>query len=469
MNDQVKIKTLYYKHFQRDPEKIEMLAGSGSNRKYFRVFHGNTSHIGVVGEDSGENDAFVYFSGHFVDKGLPVPEVLVYSRKDKTYLQNDLGDLSLFGLLMQEPDRKNLSEPIKSLYKKSLEMLVNFQVEGAYGIDFEKCYPVGEFDRQAMQWDLNYFKYYYLKARNILFNEHSLETDFQVLLDFLLESPSVYFMYRDFQARNILIKDGEPWFIDFQGGRKGPLQYDVASILFQAKADLPESFRKEMLSFYLQELRKKIPVDENDFKNRYYGFVLLRTLQVLGAYGFRGFFEQKPHFVESTTFALNNLDWLISNGKLPVNLPELSTCFQQMLQETTSDLPEGLTVEINSFSYKKYGIPKDKSGHGGGFVFDCRALPNPGRYPEYKSKTGKDQEVIDFLDKEKEVDVFLTHVYSIVDQAVANYLQRGFDHLSVNFGCTGGQHRSVYCAEHLHNHLKEKFRANFRLTHKMFP
>jgi hypothetical protein len=318
-----------------------------------------------------------------------------------------------------------------------------------------------------MQWDLNYFKYYYLKPFEISFSEQRLETDFNLLMDFLLEAPPVYFMYRDFQARNIIIRENEPWFIDYQGGRKGPLQYDLASLLFQAKADLPFNLRKDLLEFYMEILGKKVEFNQQEFVTHYYGFILMRTLQVLGAYGFRGNFEQKPHFIESTQYALKNLNWFIENIDLPINFPELNSCFRQMLKEKSSPDTKGLMVEINSFSYKKYGIPRDTSGHGGGFVFDCRALPNPGRYPEYKNLTGKDESVIRFLEKEEAVAEFLRHIYGIVEQAVENYLERGFDHLTINFGCTGGQHRSVYCAEHLYKFLSEKYNARFKINHRM--
>jgi hypothetical protein len=277
-------------------------------------------------------------------------------------------------------------------------------------------------------------------------------------------------MYRDFQARNILIFNNKPWFIDYQGGRKGPLQYDVASLLFQAKANLPYEFRQQMLDYYIEKLGERIRINKPEFIRYYFGFVLIRTLQVLGAYGYRGYYEKKSHFIESINYALQNVKWLMLNVKFPIELPELFSCLKQItrtgsfLSEKKSS--EVLTVEINSFSYKKSGIPKDKSEHGGGFVFDCRALPNPGRYDKYKQLTGRDLPVIDFLKKEPAVNKFLFNVYEIVGQAIDNYIDRGFDRLMVNFGCTGGQHRSVYSAENLYKWMKDKYDIKVLLKHK---
>jgi hypothetical protein len=319
-----------------------------------------------------------------------------------------------------------------------------------------------------MQWDLNYFKYYYLRPSGIDYNEQNLEDDFNTLIEYLLKTDANYFMYRDFQSRNIMVVENEPWFIDYQGGRKGPLQYDVVSLLFQAKANLPESFREQMLSYYISELKKHIKVNEPLFREQYDGFVLVRTLQVLGAYGYRGFFEQKPHFMESAKFAIQNLQWLQGHSSLPINTPELEYCINALTtEESTQVKTDKLTVQINSFSYKKNGIPKDNSGHGGGFVFDCRSLPNPGRYQEFKSLSGLDKPVIDFLEKEPAIHKYAQSVLNITSQAIENYMERKFDHLSISFGCTGGQHRSVYNAERLYRELKAKYDINISLNHLM--
>lgn len=466
-NTQLEI--LFKKLFGVNPIKKDKIKIAGSNRVYFRLWKDDKPVIGTIADDLQESATFHYLSDHFGNSDLPVPKVLIKNEAGDVYLQQDLGNEALFDLVLKTDCSKGIPAQIEDLYKKTLACLIRFQIDGAIGLDFNQCYPRQAFDRQSMQWDLNYFKYYFLRPTAVKFNEQRLESDFKRLMDFLLKAPADFFMYRDFQARNILIRKNEPWFIDYQGGRKGPLQYDVASLLFQAKANLPFDFREKMMSYYLDQLENRIEIHRQDFTKQYFGFVLLRTLQVLGAYGFRGYFEQKPHFVSSIKFALANLQWLVNNVNLPVMLPELDHCFEQMLSQPESAKKDKLQIEINSFSYLKSGIPKDTSGHGGGFVFDCRILPNPGRYAEYKNLNGKDKPVIDFLNKEPAVAEFSAHIKSIIDQAVDNYVERGFDKLTVNFGCTGGQHRSVYFAELLSKHLRQRNDIKLSLTHKMEP
>jgi len=450
-----------------EPQNIHAFPSSGSNRKYLRFSGKNISAIGVIGEDHRENRAFIEFSKHFKKIGLSVPEIYAENQEAGIYLQEDLGDVSLFDLVTKGSVNE-IDSKVRQLYQLSLEELVKFQVEGSKDFDFSLCFPVSEFSQQSMLWDLNYFKYYYLKPSGVAYDEQILEADFQNLTLFLKQADFSYFIYRDFQSRNIFIRDHIPWFIDYQGGRRGPAQYDIASLLFQAKANLPHAFREEMLNHYITKLQEVKTIDRNNFVQFYYGFVLLRSLQVLGAYGYRGFFEQKPHFIESAKFALENINWFMEHVQLPIDLPELNNCLNQLVAtQQKKEKSIGLTVDISSFSYLKYGYPKDDSGHGGGFVFDCRSLPNPGRYEKFKMLTGKDQQVIDYLVKEQEVANYLRHVYRIIGQAVDNYLERGFDHLSVNFGCTGGQHRSVYCAENLFRYLRENYKIKVNLSHKM--
>lgn len=449
------------------PEAIFVFPSSGSNRKYFRIKGSGKSAIGVIGEDPRENRAFLEFSKHFRQLQLPVPEIYAINEKMGIYLQEDLGNTSLFDLVTRESTAV-ISPELNKLYRLSLDQLIRFQLDGGVGLDYSLCFPVQEFSGQSMLWDLNYFKYYYLRPSGIVYDELALENDFQTLTQFLQKAGSDYFIYRDFQSRNIFIREGNPWFIDYQGGRKGPLQYDIASLLFQAKANLPHAFREEMLNYYMDRLSKRKPFDREEFVMQYYGIVLHRTLQVLGAYGYRGFFEQKPHFIESATYALENIRWFMNNVNLPIELPELMKSLMLLLSGNNKDKSSpGLTVDISSFSYLKYGYPKDTSGHGGGFVFDCRSLPNPGRFKEYKQITGRDKAVIEFLQKEDAVTDYLDHVYKMVEQAVETYMGRGFDHLSVSFGCTGGQHRSVYCAENLFKHLKDKYPIELKISHKM--
>ncbi|MFU8844119.1 MAG: phosphotransferase, partial [Bacteroidales bacterium] len=389
-----------YRYFAgQPPTAMKKLTGSGSNRAYYRITGNNTNVIGTIGEDLHETKAFLYFSEHFRKRGLHVPAILAKDEKENIYLQEDLGNMSLFELLEKGEKDNELPGNIRTLYKKSVEELIRFQLDGATGLDYSYCYPKDRFDRLAMMWDLNYFKYYFLKPSGVHFDEQKLEDDFERLSGYLLTADSSHFMYRDFQARNILVHEGKLWFIDYQGGRKGALQYDPASLLFQAKANLSNEFREEVLHYYLDLLSARLTINKKEFLDHYYGFVLIRTLQVLGAYGFRGFFEQKPHFMESAGFALSNLRWLLDHKQLALTLPNLKQYLQALVSKNPGSEPPktGLTLEINSFSYKKSGIPKDPSGHGGGFVFDCRALPNPGRYPEYAEKTGNDEQVIQFL------------------------------------------------------------------------
>jgi len=319
-----------------------------------------------------------------------------------------------------------------------------------------------------MLWDLSYFKYYFLKLAKISFDEQKLEDDFQTFCDFLLQTDCNYFLYRDFQSRNIMVYENHPFFIDYQGGRKGALQYDIASLLYDAKADIPQGVRNQLLEYYIESLKKYIPVNEKEFTEYYYGYVIIRIMQALGAYGFRGFYEKKEHFLQSIPYALDNLKWLLENTTIPVKLPTLMNVLQKLSQsEGLRQLGKkvySLKVLITSFSYKN-GIPVDDSGHGGGFVFDCRSLHNPGRYEEYKTLSGKDKEVIDFLKKEPTVYEFMNHVYGLVDKSIENYQKRGFTHLQINFGCTGGQHRSVFCANLLEEHLKMKLNVETELHH----
>lgn len=425
--------------------------------------------IGTWNEDEKENDAFVIFSRHLRSKGVCVPEIYEYDPLDQIYLQEDLGDVTLFSYLSEIRAKNGFSNEIVDAYRKVIKQLPDIQVTAGMTIDFNYCYPRKAFDRQSMMWDLNYFKYYFLKLAKISFDEQALEDDYIAFCDYLLKADGIFFMMRDFQSRNILLKHGEPWFIDYQGGRRGPLQYDLASLLYDAKADIPQVVREELIEEYLDHLEKIQPVNRKEFKQYFYGYVLIRMMQAMGAYGFRGFYEKKTHFLKSIPFALQNLNVVMNKIDIPILLPELykvltSLSGSEVLKNIAAKETE-LTVSITSFSYKK-GIPADPSGNGGGFVFDCRALPNPGRLAEYQQLTGKDKEVISYLEAYPEVDEFLHSAFSLVDQSVNAYLQRKFSHLSVQFGCTGGKHRSVYSAERLAAHLKSSFQVRVVLHHR---
>ncbi|MDR1981121.1 MAG: phosphotransferase [Tannerellaceae bacterium] len=459
------LQKLYYSHTGRRATGIVELPSSGSNRRYFRLTGGETL-IGVNGLSRDENRSFLYLAAHFGEKGLPVPKVYAHSDDQAFYLQEDLGDRSLFDAI--EKGRKSgvYDEEERRLLHKTIRLLPSLQVKGAEGLDFSQCYPQAEFNRRSVLWDLNYFKYCFLKATGLEFLEDRLEDDFQKMSDLLLQNQPDTFLYRDFQSRNVMIKEDEPWFIDFQGGRKGPLYYDVASFLWQAKANFPDDLRAQLLDEYMQALSGYMPVDKTEFVSQLRHFTLFRTLQVLGAYGFRGYFEKKPHFIQSVPFAINNLRRLLDDGY--TEYPYLCAVLHELagLKQFSDDIRQRtLEVRIVSFAYKK-GIPHDPTGNGGGFVFDCRAINNPGKYERYSRFTGLDEPVVQFLEKEGEITRFLDHIYSIVDASVKRYLDRGFAHLMVCFGCTGGQHRSVYSAQKLAEHLHATFGVNIHLTHR---
>lgn len=459
------LKKLYLTYTGHEPETIEEFPSSGSNRRYFRL-GGSPTLIGVRGESVEENRAFLYMAAHFHRKGLPVPQVLLQSEDEICYLQEDLGDTLLFNTIEKGRQTGTFNEEEKQLLRKTIRLLPTVQFAGAEDMDFSFCYPQPEFNSRSILWDLNYFKYCFLKATGIDFQENRLEDDFQKMAEVLLRCDSTTFMYRDFQSRNVMIKDGEPWLIDFQGGRKGPVYYDVASFLWQAKANYPDSLRQELLKEYMDALRKYQPVDQDLFYSQLRHFVLFRTMQVLGVYGFRGYFEKKPHFIQSVPFAIENLRQLLQEPY--PEYPYLCRVLRRLteLKQFTDDSQEcHLVVKVTSFSYKK-GIPEDPSGNGGGFVFDCRAVNNPGRYERYKPLTGLDEPVIRFLEDDGEINVFLEHVYALVDASVKRYMERGFTSLSVCFGCTGGQHRSVYSAQHLAEHLNRKFGVQVHLVHR---
>jgi aminoglycoside/choline kinase family phosphotransferase len=454
---------LYENFTGSSPSKVIPLPASGSDRKYYRLISDGKSFIAAYNEEIKENIAFIEFANHFRNKELPVPKVINVSKDLKAYLQEDLGDETLFSILTKE----GLSENVREYYHKVVKILPLIQSKGIEDLDLSKCYPRREFDKQSMMWDLNYFKYYFAKLSGLQFDEQLLEDDFETLTTFLLEADSQYFMYRDFQSRNILVKDNEPWFIDFQGGRLGPLQYDIASLLYDAKANLPEWFREELLDDYLTFL---ISINDRVSKDRFLkyfdGFVLMRILQALGAYGFRGYFQKKQHFLQSIPYAMENLQVLLSKSSFRLHIPELVKILKQAIEKNPAIKKDSTTLNVRvlSFSYKQ-GIPQDDSGHGGGFVFDCRALPNPGRLEQYKNQSGLDAPVIEYLEAFNEPDEFLQGVYKLADMSVSNYLERGFTNLMFSFGCTGGRHRSVYCAEKLAEHLNRKFKLNIRPEH----
>lgn len=462
------LEILFEEYTKQKPDSIYELPSSGSNRRYFRITGSGMSLIGAKGLDVAENLAFMEISKHFRLKGLPVPQVLCASKDNMFYLQEDLGDITLFNTIRQGRETSNFSPDEVALLKKTIATLPKLQFEGGKGLDYNICFPQPEFDERNVWFDCNYFKYCFLKTTGIEFSEIKLHDDLtKMAADLLEDGNEETFMYRDFQARNVMLVDGNPYFIDFQGGRKGPLYYDLASFVWQAKANYPTSLKEELIETYREALKKYVDIPEETFYRKLRLFVLFRTMQVLGAYGFRGYFEKKPHFLQSVPFAIDNLRKLIQEQPFD-EYPYI----QKLLEELTtmrqfSDLrvERKLEVRIFSFSYKK-GIPVDTSGNGGGYVFDCRAINNPGKYDHFKHFTGLDKEVIEFLENDGEVTKFLAHVYDLADAHVTRYMERKFTNLMFSFGCTGGQHRSVYCAQHLAEYLAKKYNITVIVYHR---
>jgi aminoglycoside/choline kinase family phosphotransferase len=465
---------LYAAHFGHAPRSILEIAGDGSNRSYYRLIGEDLrTAVGAVGPDHEENRTFIAFSRTFHQAGLPVPEIYGVDEAAGVWIESDLGDTTLFNALV-EARKAEPGVPFPSamlpVYRRVVEMLPRFQVDGGRIIDFSMAYPRAAFDRQSILWDLNYFKYHFLKLAHVPFSEQRLENDFQALTDFLLRADTSHFLYRDFQSRNIMLVDDAPYFIDYQGGRRGAPQYDIASLLYDAKAAIPDEVRNELLAHYLDALSARTAVDRASFLEFYRGYVLVRILQAMGAYGYRGFFERKTRFLQSVPYAARNIRRILASG-LPVPLPELDAVLQRIVEgwahrgEDAEPGP-GLTVRVTSFSFRR-GYPDDEGGHGGGFVFDCRAIPNPGRHLEFGTMCGRDAGVVEYIERATETHHFWTHVRSLADAQIEEYLRRSFSSLSISFGCTGGQHRSVYFAERLAAHIRQEFpQVNVRLRHR---
>ena len=497
------LRKLYEQWKGEAPVQTERLAGAGSNREYYRMTDGEgQSVIGCIGTSRDENHAFVCLTKHFTRRQLPVPQILAVSNDELRYLQTDLGDQSLFNALRVGREAGGrYTQQERALLVKTIRELPNIQMRGARGLDWSCCYPQPEFDQDSVLFDLNYFKYCFLKATGLDFHELKLEANFRMLAKDLTAETCDAFLYRDFQARNVMLVDGEPRFIDYQGGRKGPFYYDLASFLWQASAKYPDKLRRDLIGEYYDSLKNYTEVpSERHFKSRLDLFVFFRTLQVLGAYGFRGYFERKRHFIDSIPPAMDNMRNLLKNSTVDA-YPYLKEVLSNMCQlpqfapqkvvmpkradgyKTTEsnvykphpqdgpatfskyDGTGPLVVRVFSFSYRK-GIPEDESGNGGGYVFDCRSTHNPGRYEPYKQLTGLDEPVIRFLEDDGEITIFLQSVYRLADAHVERYLQRGFTSLMFSFGCTGGQHRSVYSAQHLAEHIHEKYGIEVRICHR---
>jgi aminoglycoside/choline kinase family phosphotransferase len=465
------IEALGTAYFKSKPDEIQLLPQSGSDRRYFRVKFGETSLIATYNLNIQENNTFIYFTQHFRQQGLSVPDILATEETGAAYLQTDLGDQSLMMVL----ESQGYTPEVKQLFADSLATLAELQVKGDAGMDYNNCLTAKEFGKQAILSDLLYFKYYFLDTLQRPYDKQALIDDFEALATYLTHTEYKFFMFRDFQSRNIMLKEGKPWFIDYQGGMKGAPQYDVASMLWQARANLNDEWKTDLFKGYMDSLDQHLPnpMNREIFKNQYYGYVLIRLLQVLGAYGFRGLFERKAHFLSSIPLALRNLKWFVENRPLGIHVPEFRKVLDLVISEEiigkftppNANEKTPLTVIVNSFSYIKNGYPEDKSENGGGFVFDCRGILNPGRIDEYKTKSGRDKDVIDYLEQRTRMPEYLNSVMDIVDINVEDYINRGFERLMVNFGCTGGQHRSVYAAEQTARHLRNKYKVKTVVNH----
>jgi aminoglycoside/choline kinase family phosphotransferase len=452
------------------PDRIGKLPQSGSDRIYFRIYAGDETFIATYNLNKKETQTFIYFSRHFENAGLPVPHILGVNEDDTIYIQQDLGTDSLLNKL-EEYGHDNQAY---QLFQKSLTELARVQILGDKDLNYNWCLTAKEFGKQAIMSDLLYFKYYFLDTLQLPYDKQAMLEDFEALSSYLTRTENKYFMFRDFQSRNIIVKDDAVNFIDYQGGMKGALQYDVASLLWQAKAELSEEWKDSLLEYYMDQVDTLLqkPVDRTTFVSQYNGYVLIRLLQVMGAYGFRGLFERKAHFLSSIPLALRNMKFFIDNKRIGIVTPEFDRVLRLVVTDEMikrfeplqADEHTPLVIDINSFSYKK-GIPVDDSENGGGFVFDMRSIFNPGRFDEYKILTGKDKSVQDFLEQRTRMNEYLNSVWDLVDITVAEYLQRGFSHLMINFGCTGGQHRSVYAAEQTARHLRNKYKVKVRLEH----
>ena len=465
------IKDLFLAYSSAAITGIEPIPQSGGDRNYFRLKTDEGSAIATCSDNVKENEAFLYLTEHFKKVFCPVPNILAVNENKTLYIQQDVGTTSLLNILETEGH----TDRVFSLYQKSLLALANLQVSGDKNLNYDFCITSSSFGKQAILSDLLYFKYYFLDTLKIAYDKEKLITEFDALSNFLSAAEHRYFMYRDFQSRNIIVNNDTVHFIDYQGGMKGAVQYDVASLLWQAKAGLSEEWKMNLLQYYITCLQTILqqPIDKINFEIEYNGYVLIRLLQVLGAYGFRGLFERKAHFLTSIPLALQNLDWFINNKKIGVALPEFERILSMVVTEeivkrfepVKANSETALLVKVNSFSFIKSGYPKDETVNGGGFVFDCRGILNPGRITEYKKLTGRDKSVQDYLEQETKMPEFLSSVYNVVDISVEDYIKRGFENLVINFGCTGGQHRSVYAADAVARHIRNKYGVKISLNH----
>ncbi len=442
------LKQLFRNHFGIEPEKIVPLKQDGSARQLYRMGVDGISVIGVDGSNPAENTAFLGFTRALRGVGLPVPEIIAVSGDSLYYLEEDLGNVLLHDWVRERRSGNDFTAEAREMYGRVLRELTRFQIDARDAIDYDLCYQYPSFADETITGDLHYFRDKFLDTLVPgMIHPFKLEMDFTALKHHLVQEPCEYFLYRDFQSRNIMIRDGEPFFIDYQSGRRGALQYDPASLLYDARAELPEDFREELVETYLAEASRKTRLDAARWKAFFPAFALVRVLQALGAFGNLGWWQGKADFTQGIRPGLKNAIALAR--RTGASLPELEHALESALVAFTREEQSAprLTVHLFSFSYHFGTMPIDPAGNGGGFVFDCRCLPNPGRLPEFADLTGRDLPVRNFIQKSPETGRFLEHVMKVCHQAVERYLENGYTDIYIALGCTGGQHRSVYCAE----------------------
>lgn len=451
--------------FNKKVDNIIKLKQSGSYRNYYRIFFDQSTILGVYNPDKQENIAFVCFANHFKNLGLNVPKILANFEQENIYFIEDLGDTTLYDYLQQCTNENQKIE----IYKKVIDKLIDFQIKAIDNLDLSKAYPKAEFDKQSILWDLNYFKYMVLKIAKVPFDEQKLEYEFEILSSSLINVDSNYFLYRDFQSSNIMFFNNEIYFIDFQGGRKGSFYYDLASLLFDSKAKLCHQTRQLLLEYYFKQFSNIKPIDYKTYEKNFYNFVLIRILQASAAYCFRGLVEKKLSFIATIPYSIENIKFLLENKHISEQLPQLRQSlefyanYSQVAQMFSNQ--RKVKVRINSFSFIKSGYPADEMNNEGGFVFDCRLLPNPGALEQYKRFCGLDAEIQTYLSGFEEVETFIVKCTEIVLNAIESYENKQYEHLQVNFGCTGGKHRSVYCAQKTYEILKNIFKIDVEIKH----
>ncbi|MFM7710274.1 MAG: phosphotransferase [Ferruginibacter sp.] len=466
------IRALHASGVNKPIRDIEAIPPAGSHRRYYRIYHtdGSTC-IATWNTDKAENDTFHYFTTVLQACQAPVPVIWATNTDHTLYIQDDAGSRCLLDVLLNEGP----TEQVLALYRQAVTQLATLQQCVDQQLDYSRCLAAAAFDQKAILADLLYFKYYFLDPLGISYKKDQLFTELENWSHSDAFKQPTGFMYRDFQGRNIQVNTDKITFIDYQGGMRGPLGYDLASLLWQAKARLSDAWKNTLFETYCEQLNKvsNPPVDPVVLQTSYQQCVLLRMLQTLGAYGFRGLFEKKSHFIQSIPPALKQLSNYLAQHPIPDTYPTLKKvleaitheAFQKTFVPIRANEKTPLIVRVQSFSYLQNGYPESNHANGGGFVFDCRGILNPGRITEYKTQSGQDKSVQVFLEEHTRMPAFIQHIKDSVGITIENYIERGFEYLEISFGCTGGQHRSVYAAETIERHIRETYGVKTELHH----